>query len=44
MSMSLQIALAAGTHEADGLTLKSLLTVNVEQSLTILVGILTLTE
>jgi hypothetical protein len=43
MSVSLQIALAAETHIADGLTLKLCLTTKVEKSLIILVGISKLT-
>jgi hypothetical protein len=39
VSFSLQIALAAETHLADGLALKLWLTTKVEKSLIILVGI-----
>jgi hypothetical protein len=43
LSVSLQIALAAETHLADGLTLKLWLTMKEEKSLIILLGILKLT-
>jgi hypothetical protein len=40
MSVSLQIALAAETHQADGLIFKLWFNINVEKSLIILAGIL----
>jgi hypothetical protein len=42
--MSLPIALAAETHLAEGLALKLWLTINVEQSVIILIGVRTLTK
>jgi hypothetical protein len=44
MSLFLQVALAAETHLADGLTLELWLNINIEKSLIIQAGIRTLTE